>query len=259
MYIINFIWRLLATGLCFVIFGIGGLFLSLVIFPLMRLVYHQKDQRICWSRICVQRCFKYFILLLKYLKVYEFNLNETDKFLNNLKGKIIVANHPTLIDVVILTAMIPNANCIVKKSMWDNFFIKNVILSTNYIKNSENVTDMIKKCNDSLNQGDCIVIFPEGTRTVPNRDLKLKRGAANIALRCNGDLVPVIINCKPATLTKAAPWYKIPETKAVFDINLAEIISIKPYIQKNKSVPLAARELTMQLTEILSKDVLQNA
>ncbi|WP_245395071.1 hypothetical protein [methane-oxidizing endosymbiont of Gigantopelta aegis] len=43
---------------------------------------------------------------------------DSDKL--NRPGQLIVANHPTLIDIVFLISRIPYACCIVKDSLWHN-------------------------------------------------------------------------------------------------------------------------------------------
>lgn len=53
-----------------------------------------------------------------------------------------------------------------------------------------------------LQQGDTILIFPEGTRTVPGEKMQLQRGAANIAVRCGSDLRVVVIRCTEHMLGK---------------------------------------------------------
>lgn len=40
---LNWLWRLAMTGLCFVLFGAGGLLLSLVWFNLLLIVQHRRQ------------------------------------------------------------------------------------------------------------------------------------------------------------------------------------------------------------------------
>lgn len=130
----------------------------------------------------------------------------------NRPGQLILANHPTLIDIVFLLSRIPHASCIVKKNLWHNPCMKGPIINAGYISN-EDPEQMLQRCAEYLNAGGMMIIFPESTRTVPNTEYKFQRGAAAIALQANAVVTPVTLRCSPSTLTKAEKWYQIPERR----------------------------------------------
>ena len=47
----------------------------------------------------------------------------------NAPGQIIVANHPSLLDVVFLVAQLPQADCIVKREAWSNPYLGGAVPS----------------------------------------------------------------------------------------------------------------------------------
>ncbi len=47
-----------------------------------------------------------------------------------------IANHPTLIDVVVLIGLMEQANCVVKQALWSNPFTKGPVQSAGYILNA---------------------------------------------------------------------------------------------------------------------------
>lgn len=53
--------------------------------------------------------------------------------LRQAKGMVVIANHPTLIDVVVLISLMPNAGCIVKQGLWRNPFLRGVVSAAGYI------------------------------------------------------------------------------------------------------------------------------
>nr|WP_246722918.1 lysophospholipid acyltransferase family protein [Aliikangiella sp. G2MR2-5] len=191
---------------------------------------------------------------MQFVGIFNFDLNEAENFLAVQKGKVIVANHPSLIDVVVLISIIPHADCVVKKDLWQNFFLKGVVKAADYIKNDENPEELLAACQKSLNQGFSLIIFPEGTRTKPGMPLKLQRGASNIALRCKADLVPVVIDCFPTTLTKNEPWYSIPDKKAEFSIKVKNLISVTQFLASDSGLSLAARKLTEEIKKRISRE-----
>ena len=94
-----------------------------------------------------------------------------------------LANHPSLIDVVVLISIIPNADCVVKAHLFKNPFLRGVVKNTGYISNAD-PEGLLVDCKKSLAAGNNLIIFPEGTRTKVGQAVKFQRGAANIALRC---------------------------------------------------------------------------
>jgi 1-acyl-sn-glycerol-3-phosphate acyltransferase len=130
----------------------------------------------------------------------------------NKPGQIILANHPSLLDVVFLIAFIQRADCVVKSSLLSNPFTMGAMRMAGYIAN-ENPEQVVLQTAESLKRGNSLIIFPEGTRTTPGVPLKMKRGAANIALQSKGLITPVIIRCQPTTLTKQHKWYNIPHKR----------------------------------------------
>lgn len=244
---LNYLWRLLATALSFSIFGIGGLILSLTVFPAINIFKRDKIKRKLFVRRFIQKSFRLFLNMMAKFGMFDFDFLAAEELLKQSEGKIVIANHPSLIDVVAMIAILPNADCIVKENLWKNPFLKGVVSAADYIKNSEDVDKLLIACKRSLSEGYCLIIFPEGTRTSCSRELKIQRGASSIALRCNANLVPVTIRCEPTTLTKNEPWYSIPARKASFSVSVGKDINIEHFDQKERGLSVSARKLTRHI------------
>lgn len=198
-------WRLVATGLAFALFGVGGLLLSLTVFPLLWLLPLGGGRRQRYARRVISHAFHLFVWLLRGLGLLSFELHGV----NALKApnRLIVANHPSLLDVVFLIAFSREANCVVKGSYWRNPFIMLVVRAANYLRNDR--ADLLEACAAVLEQGESLIIFPEGTRSRPGEPLRMMRGAASIALAAQRPFTPVVISCHPATLLKGQKWYEV--------------------------------------------------
>jgi len=104
-----------------------------------------------------------------------------------------------------------------------------------------------------------LIIFPEGTRTTPGEDLKFKRGAAHVALRCNKDLRPVTIACNTTSLTKDGKWYQVPLNGPMhINVTVHELIPTAAFKEQAKNEPLAARHLTQFLQAHYQKEICSN-
>ncbi len=216
----NYYWRVVATAVCFTVFGVGGLLLPLLVFPAQKLIYPDPEQRKSKARKAVHHTFKLFVGLMGFVGVAKFRAQDCEP-LRNLRGHIIMANHPSLVDVVVLISMVPNANCVVKADLFKNPFMRGVILNTGYLSNA-NAADSLENCRQTLAAGNNLIIFPEGTRTIPGQALKFQRGAANIAVRCNAPVATILITTDPPFLTKHEKWYKVPVRRCDYKITLLE-------------------------------------
>ncbi|MEH8022142.1 MULTISPECIES: lysophospholipid acyltransferase family protein [Rheinheimera] len=253
---LNHWYRILATGFCFVSFGVGGVLLSITVFPLQRLFIRDVEQRKFQARNTVHITFKGFIALMRFVGIFNFNLTAATK-LREARGQIIIANHPSLIDVVALIAMTPQADCVVKAQLFRNPFMRGVITSTGYISNSD-PDKLLDDCAASLQKGNNLIIFPEGTRTTPGAELFFQRGAANIGLRARRGYLALYICCQPSTLTKQEKWYQVPATKPRLSIQYLKDIQLDDNLETIQSPSLAARQLTRDLQIFYQQAVKQH-
>ena len=238
------------TGCCFVLFGLGGLLLSLVWFNLLQL---QRDRlkRRRQARRSIAACFRFFLRCARAAGVLDYRI-EGREILQRERGCLLVANHPTLIDYVLLASVMPEADCIVKAALQRNPFLRGVVRSADYLINRE-AEALLADCRQRLGDGDVILIFPEGTRSRHGEPLLLQRGAANIAVRCDADLRVVHIHCSQQTLGKQNRWYHIPPVKPCFSVVVRERISSRQFISEQECpAPLAARRLNRFLQHALT-------
>jgi len=210
-------WRLLATAISFVLFGFGCLCLRLVIFPLLSCLPGDALRQRERARYTVSRLFWLFIRFMTRTGVLSYEVHGAERL--GRPGQMIIANHPSLIDVVFLIGLMRDTNCVVKQSLWQNPFTRSPVRATQYISNDGSV-DMLDNAAGALKEGQTLIIFPEGTRTLPGQPPAFHRGAASIALRGAKILTPVVITVNPTSLTKAEPWYRIPKRRMHFSFRV---------------------------------------
>lgn len=252
---INRYWRIFATGSAFFLFGLGGIILSLLVFPIVRLIYLGKEQqRRASARKVVHKTFKMFIAYMQLVGIMKLEI-ENGELLKASKGTIVLANHPSLIDVVVLISIIENADCVVKAGLWKNPFLKGVVSNTGYINNEADPDKFLQDCQKTFSDGNNLIIFPEGTRTTPGMKMQFKRGAANIALRTNTDVTPILLTVTPTTLSKELAWYQVPKSRFMFKLVVKPEISVQDYLTTDvvsNSVRTLTRDLLKYYNEELS-------
>lgn len=248
---LNRLWRILMTGFCFLLFGLGGLLLSLVWFNLLIIFQRDAGRRRQVARRTISFCFRFFLGTTRVTGVLDYRI-EGAELLRGDRRCLVVANHPSLIDYVMLASVMPDGDCLVKADLQRNFFMRGAVRAADYLINSQADT-LLPDCQKRLDHGDAIIIFPEGTRTRYGEPLKLQRGVANIAVRCGCDLRIVRISCTQKMLDKQSRWYQAPPEKPLFIVKVSERIDSQQFLAGNEDAqPLAARHLTQFLQKILT-------
>ncbi len=248
---LNYLWRVLATGASFLVFGVGGALLGLAVFPALNLMVRDASRRRRLARRLVQRSFHLHVEFMRVFGVLTYEIRGRERL--QREGLLILANHPTLIDVVFLVSLLPNADCVVKSGLARNPFTRGPVRAAGYVYNDEGA-GLIDDCIRAVRRGGNLIIFPEGTRTRRDDPLRLQRGAANIAIRARLPVTPVRLNCTPMTLGKGEKWYRIPARRFHYVVDVQPDIDLAPFLDGGRGEALAARHLTEYLTQYFSAE-----
>lgn len=239
-------WRTAATGLCFATFGLGGLLLRALVFPVLSLAVAQPQRRMRWARACIRRTFGLFVRMMCALGVMSCEVVGAERL--QRRGLLILANHPTLIDVVLLMSLVDGADCIVKAALARNPFTRGPVRAAGFVCNDSGPA-MVDDCIRALREGSNLIVFPEGTRTPRSGPRPLQRGAANIAMRGRRAITPVRIDARPLTLAKGDKWYRVPPRRMHMRLEVGPDIGIEAFAADGCSEAVAARRLTEHLTD----------
>lgn len=237
------------SGVSFALFGLLGLTLSLTLFPLFYLLPLGRQRRKRWSRAVLGEVFPRYIRFMELCRLIKVSGRDLETLRGG--GKLIVANHPSLLDVVYLMATVENANCLVKPSLFYNPFTAGAVYAAGYIRNDSDT--LFEECAASLAAGDSLIIFPEGTRTDPNRPFRFLRGAANIALAAGCPIWPVTIRCRPARLMKHQAWYEMSTETLQVELVAGPPLAIGAYLASELPRSRVARVLTRDLEALYSR------
>lgn len=238
-------WRLMGTGLAFAALGVGGFVLAFTAIPIATVLTRDSQVRARRAQAIIRASLQLYVMMLRLLGLMRVDVVGGEA-LAACRGMLIVANHPTLLDVVLIMALVPRACCVVKHQLWRHPLLRPVVSATGYIRNDHAPEIFMDKCREALASGNNLIIFPEGTRSIPGHRLHFQRGFAHIATLVMADLQPITITCEPVTLVKGEPWYRIPPRPGHWRIEAAKKITIRPYLE-SAARPLAARRLVSHL------------
>lgn len=251
---IRYIRRILAKLFCFAFFGICSLILAILLFPIIHIITGFNERRFkIFVRKFNHQYFKIFVKIAELLGAIQLTVENKDS-LKDLRSKVVIANHPSLFDVVILFSLIPNANCIVKGELIQNKFIS-LIIKNLYIPNNIPFEDQLEMAKSSMDEGNNLIIFPEGTRSKPGEPWEFKKGAARFALYAQSDVVPIFFGGNEKIgLRKHDKLLQFhPTERYIYNLKILAPIPVKEY----ESMPLtkSATKLTHKMKEILEKEL----
>ena len=134
-------------------------------------------------------------------------------------GLIIAANHPSLLDAMLVVARVPRGICIMRASLMRNPFLGAGARLARYIRNDP-PRGMIRSCVTNLKEGGQLVLFPEGTRTVQAPINPFRPGITLIAHMAGVPIQTVFIESESPYLGKGWPIWRTPQFPVVFNVRL---------------------------------------
>ena len=246
------LWRGLGTAFFLSVIGLGGTLLSVTVFPAIVFCVREPNRRRRALQTTLHYLFRLYCSSINILGLADIKFTGLER-LADLKGHLIIANHPSLLDVVMIMACVRDVQCVVKSKLWSHPFFGLTVRGAGFIRNDLPPEIMVEQCKQSLANGQNLIIFPEGTRTTPNQNPKPQRGFANLALFAMADILMIDISCDPPILFKGNPWWHVPIKKSRIRLNIGEIIPIAPYLAYEHR-GIAARKLTEFVEQYYRKD-----
>lgn len=251
-YYLDWLRRFFGTLMGFVLFGIAGIGFKLVLLPYtVRYTKNTLAQQL-HARHSVAKIWRLFLRYLVWSGVLSYELVGFERL--GKPGQLILANHPSLLDVLFLIGHVPSLNCIVKNDLLHNPVMSSPVKACGFIPNDQS-ENLLKNVDDVLQNGQSLLIFPEGTRTGWNEPICFHRGAVSMGLRSARIITPVVICQSPPSFKKHQPWYRIPKVKICYRLTVGQDIDPANWL-KEKPLPVAARRLNSYLEDYFNREIL---
>ena len=221
----------------FFVFGLGAALLNFFVFPFI------KNNKTLCSDI-IHYAWKFFVYFMMILGLFKLDI----KNLSKIENKVIVATHPSFIDIVILIALIPHSTCFVKKELAYNPILKNLVNSI-FITNEVDLEELKSESKKMLDLGFNVIIFPSGIRHRRNEFPKIKKGASLIALNANKNIVPIRFFSNNDFMFINQPFYEVGEKRVTFEIEQMPEINVQDFISASEIV--SKKKITQQIEKSL--------
>ena len=134
-------------------------------------------------------------------------------------GLVLVANHPSLLDAMMLVAHLPHGACVMKASILSNPLLGPGAMLARYI-NTDSAWNMVNRAVAELRAGGQLLLFPEGTRTTQPPVNPFHGSFTLIAKRAQAPIQAVFIDTNSPYLGKGWPLWKMPPLPIVFTVRL---------------------------------------
>lgn len=144
---------------------------------------------------------------------------------------VLVANHPSLLDVTAVIARAPHACCVVKNSLVQSPLVGRLLRACGHVAAGDGAlmsgVAVLEAAAERLREGFPVLIFPEGTRSLPGSVRRFRRGAFELAKRAGVPLVPVFLRCDPPALGKGTPVFRHPRRCPTLTVHIDAAIDTK--------------------------------
>jgi len=189
---------------------------SVLLYPLLS---HQRGQRI--GRWGISATYRLFWSLARASGMLKVDSSELDLLQDEPGGLIIAANHPSMLDALLIVARLPNGVCVMKAELMRNVFLGAGARLAHYIRN-DSPRSMIRSAVANLRAGGRLVLFPEGTRTVRHPVNPFRPGVSLIAHLAQVPIQTVIIEAGSPYLSKGWPIWRTPVPPVRFRLRLGK-------------------------------------
>jgi len=178
MKTLDYFRRFFATLFGFILFGVAGVLFKIALLPYTLKSTKGDIKRQLEARRMIGKVWRFFVGYLQWSGVLSVRFNGLEKL--GRPGQLILANHPSLLDVVLLISHYSEPNVLVKKDLLHNPSMKSQIIASGYIPNDESM-EMLEEIDAVFKSGQSLLIFPEGTRNLGDELLQFKSGIYHLA------------------------------------------------------------------------------
>lgn len=149
-------------------------------------------------------------IISKFAKANIYIMANIPKKIINPEGQdfskpcIIVANHQSVIDILLLIMLNPKIVLLTNKWVWNSPLFGFIVRMAGYCPVFEGVDYSLERLKERLQHGYSIGVFPEGTRASDGGVHHFHKGAFYIAQELKADIQPIVINGTASCIPKGS-------------------------------------------------------
>ena len=211
-------YRWIALQAMLLLLGLASLGWNLVALLLYPLLSRERGRRL--GRAAIARGYQWFWNVAERAGMMRLH-SQALEALRDEPGLIVVANHPSMLDALMLVGRLPRSACVMKASLMRNPLLGPGARLARYIRNDTGHA-MVRAAVEDLREGGQLVMFPEGTRTTRPPINPFRPGVTLIAKLARAPIQAVFIDTDSPYLGKGWPLWRLPPLPIVFSVRLGE-------------------------------------
>ena len=234
--------RSILSAAFFLMFGTGGLLFSLLLlFPVPKVQ----------ARRILRVLFRFFVWAGTKVRLFRVDVSPADRHrLKSVAGSVVVSNHQTLIDAVILISLLGDSVCVTKEAVSRNPFMR--VVARKILVVNDGPIAVVRSAAHYLKEGINVIVFPEGTRTPADApEHVFHRGSAHIAIQSASSVELVSMDCDMNVLAKGQPWWDVGGRTATYKVQCKGRIDATVFANGEGSSKKAA----IRLNDMMHKGV----
>jgi 1-acyl-sn-glycerol-3-phosphate acyltransferase len=162
--------------------------------------------------------FRFYLAAMEALGAWRLDVAGLDALRD--AGPLIVApNHPCLLDAVLVVSRLPNAVCVMKDTLPQNFLLGPAARLARYVRN-DSLLRLATRATEELHAGGQLLLFPEGTRSAAQPIGPFTDAVGAIARRARVPVQAVIIEADPGFLGKGWTLGRVPVLPLAYRVRL---------------------------------------
>ena len=223
--------RIVVAGVCYIGFAVMGMVMGWILVPLASIGAKTEMERVRRAQWTLSRMSRFWIWFMMVGGLLRLRRGALPRPLEPGHPAIVVANHPSLLDIFMIVATVPGVTFVAKASWCDSWLTGKLLRAGRHIRGPDEgkearpgETAVFDRIVQQLADGYPVMLFPEGTRSPKGGGLrKFRAGAFEAAIRAKVPLVSLLVRCDPPALAKGQPWWDIPRVRAEFSVEVLEI------------------------------------
>ncbi len=186
----------------FVFFVVGCIKIQIVIIAIRMMPISSKKKKAYISRLvyCFVRVFMASIPTVRNTYLNEHGENFKDP-------SIIIANHQSFIDILLLLGLGKKMIMVTKGWVWNSPIFGSIVRYLDFFHIADGYEESVDKIKKKIDDGYSVIIFPEGSRSQDNNIKRFHKGAFFLAEQLRLDIIPVVVYGNGLVASKSQSFY----------------------------------------------------
>jgi Predicted exporters of the RND superfamily len=193
---------MLRTLFAYTFFLLGCLVLQLQML-LSSIIPASKKKKKYWFHVSVSVATRAMVNVMYMVRKVRINPHGEDF----KKPAVIVANHQSFIDILVLLGLNPKVVMVTNGWVWQSPFFGRIVRYADFYHTANGYEALADSLREKIADGYSVVVFPEGTRSVDGSIKRFHKGAFYLAETLKLDILPVVLYGNGMVISKKQPFF----------------------------------------------------